>query len=286
MATDEEQALIDALRNERDYEDRVYRTRAYMGTAASLSQGLLNYLASAPSSVEDPRRAEYYKSLQTLDPAAEQERKARTEAAGLQATQRAKKVSQDIATQLAQNPTQAAAALEGLQGYEQEVSQRARLDAETQARQERAQERLVKASEASRIESEDLARKQEEERINRERKFQLIGGIGQSLLGLASAARPKTQEARLEDQAKRAGERADRLRGRYEDMGPITADTTDSQLNRMSNLAGRMGAATEKQTAAQTELANLEAAKLAREKQRLAASTPILASYFSPTTTP
>lgn len=286
MATDEEQALIDALSNERDYEDRIYRTRAYMGTAASLSQGLLNYLASAPSSVEDPRRAEYYESLQTLDPAAEQERKARTEAAGLQATQRAKKVSQDISTQLAQNPTKAAAALEQLQGYEQDVSQQARLDAETQAMQDRAQERVMKASEASRIESEDLARKQEEERINRERKFQLIDDISQSGFQLLSAARPKTQEARLEGQAERAGKRADRLTGRYKDMGPITADTTDSQLNRMTNLAGRMGAATEKQSAAQLELANLEAAKLAREKQRLAASTTILAPYFSPTTTP
>ena len=286
MATDEEQALIDALRNERDYEDRVYRTRAYMGTAASLNQGFLNYLAKAPFVVDDPAREEYYKSLQTLDPIAEEGRQARTQAAVTDAKQRAGRVSRDIATQLAQNPTQAAAALEELQGYEEEVSQRARLEAETLAMRDRAQERVVKAREAERIENERQAEQFAQEKANRERKFELIGDIGQSLFGLASAARPKTQEARLEDQAERAGERADRLRGRYEDMGPITADTTDSQLNRMSNLAGRMGAATKKQTAAQTELANLEAAKLAREKQRLAALAPFsqqLSSLMKPT---
>ena len=275
MATDEEQALIDALRNERDYEDRVYRTRAYMGTAASLSQGLLNYLAKAPFVVDDPAREEYYKSLQTLDPIAEEGRQARTQAAVTDAKQRAGRVSRDIATQLAQNPTQAAAALEELQGYEEEVSQRARMEAETLAMRDRAQERVVKAREAERIENERQAEQFAQEKANRERKFELIDDIAQSGFKLASAARPKTQEARLEGQAERAGN----ITGRLESRG--AADATEG-----SRLADRYQAATDRQTAAQTELANLEAAKLAKEKQRLAALAPFsqqLSSLMTPT---
>mgnify|MGYP003115938565 CR=1 FL=1 len=67
----EDERLAAALRSERDYEDRIYRSRAYMGTAGTLGQGLLNYLKNAPLNYSDPARDEYYKTLQTLDPTEE-----------------------------------------------------------------------------------------------------------------------------------------------------------------------------------------------------------------------
>ena len=37
--------LAAALRSERTYEDQIYRSRAYLGTAGALSKGFLNFLS-------------------------------------------------------------------------------------------------------------------------------------------------------------------------------------------------------------------------------------------------
>ena len=264
---EEDKRLAAALRSERDYEDRIYRSRAYMGTAGTLGQGLLNYLKNAPLNYSDPARDEYYKTLQTLDPTEEDRRARAVEAAAGQATQRAREVGRQISGRLAADPTKAAAALQAAGRYETDVAQKARMDAETQAMTDRASERKLKADEASRIESAKLAEKQAEETAKRERTFGFLETGLQAGMQLYGATRPQTKEAQLESKAIRTGERAKRL-----------ADKPGRD--------NRYMAAQTKSEAAATELATLEAAKLAKEQERLKALAPYssdLTRLMSPT---
>jgi len=275
----EDERLAAALRSERDYETNIYRTRAYMGTAGTLGQGLLNYLKNAPLNYSDPARDKYYKSLQTLDPTEEDRRERAVEAAAGQATQRAREVGRQISGRLAADPTKAAAALQAAGKYETDVAQKARMDAETQAMTDRAAERKFKAEEASRIESDKLAEKQADETAKRERTFGLLETGLQAGMQLYGATRPQTKEAQLESKAIRTGKRAKRLDTRLSDktMGTEFEGFSAEQIQmakpggRLEGLAKRRAGAIDSAKAAETDLATYRAANLAKQRERLRA---------------
>ena len=275
----EDERLAASLRSERDYEDRIYRSRAYLGTSAALSQGLFNYLAASPLDVSNPARDAYYESLSKPDRAAEAQRALAVESAGQQATQRARGVGRQIAGRLAADPTKAAGVLEEATKYEERVSQQARLSAQTQADKAEAAEAVQRASEMERIENQVQAEKEAAAEQKRLRNIQAAKDIAQAGFTLAAAARPQTKEAQLESKAIQTGKRAKRLDKRLSDqtMGTEFEDFSAEQIQmakpggRLEGLAKRQAGAIDSAKKAETDLATYRAANLAKQRERLRA---------------
>ena len=296
----EDERLAASLRSERDYEDRIYRSRAYLGTSAALSQGLFNYLAASPLDTSNPARDAYYESLSKPDRAAEAERALAVESAKQQATQRARGVGRQIAGRLAADPTKAAGVLEEATKYEERVSKQAGLSAQTQADKAAAAEAVQRASEKKRIEDEVQAEKEVEAEQKRQRNVQAASQGLQAVATGIAASRPGTYEKRLEDKAIRTGERAGRLETRLakqtmgatdQSIDPLKAPMDPSALTGVEGKTGRLATklttAQEKSGAAATDLATYQAAQLAKEQERLKAlrsSNAQLAALLSPTT--
>ena len=201
----ENQILADAMREQRDQEESVYRGRTYgaLGLQA-LKDGLKLY-----SDKKDAEKRAALARRQAQEVREKLDDKVEVDFDMAASQQAVEQFGRNLASLIAQNPTQAAGAIQSLGRAKRQLMDEAAIDAET-ARNKAQAERDVAL----------IPLEQEAERAELEAELSKPGlvetlGVAGDLIGTGLAAsRPRTAQRRAEDKATRSGKRAQNIAAR------------------------------------------------------------------------
>jgi len=271
LPIDEE--LQDALSNEAAYEHSIYFTRTLLGTGISLASDTADFIGdmAATSKAMGAKNIQRIEELKAQKGKALEGREGRIDAKTAAAMQQAANLSQAASTQMAQDPTKAAGAIQAL-GQET-----ARIVGTAQAQAETGEQIAEATAEKQRIqeliprEQAELERKQARKRA----KFDFARDMLQNVGKAVAAGRPKTRQAKLESQAIRADKKAARITDRQSNIGarmakPSNQTASDEKMQRLALKSQTLGqsskAATDKAKAARAEASALTRATLMKQQ--------------------
>lgn len=280
MAEEIDQELQDALSKEAAYDQNLYFMRSLMGTGISTGQDALDFIGdmSATSKAMGAPNIKRIEELKAQKGAALEGREGRIDAKTAAAKQTADKLSQEVATQMAQDPSRAAGIIQKVGEEEARIVGTAQAQAETSEQIREASAEKQRVEELIPREQAEMQRKQARKRA----KFDFARDMFQNLSQLAAAARPKTREAKLESQEIRGAKKAGNIAKRQGNIGARMAkpSNTTASTEKMTRLAGksqRLGQrrekALEKSRVAGKELDTLAKAKMAQRANAVRAAS-------------
>jgi hypothetical protein len=256
LPIDEE--LQDALSKEAAYDQNLYFMRSLMGTGISTGQDALDFIGdmSATSKAMGAPNIKRIEELKRKEGAALEGREGRIDAKTAAAKQTAAKLSQEVATQMAQDPSRAAGIIQKVGEEEARIVGTAEKEAETFELIKEASAEKQRVEELIPREQAEMERKQARKRA----KFDLVRDMFQNLGQLALAGRPETREAKLESQEIRGAKKGAKIGERYK-----KASARGASDERLEKIYGRGKSAFDKSEAAGAELDALARAKAAKD---------------------
>ena len=201
----ENQILADAMREQRDQEEGVYRGRTYAALGLqALKDGLKLY--------SDKKDAEKRAALARRQAQEVQEKlddKVQVDFDMAASQQAVEQFGRNLASLIAQNPTQAAGAIQSLGRAKRQLMDEAAIDAETarmkgQAEKDVALIPLKQEAERAELEAE----------LSKPGTMEALGALKDVAGTGLAASRPRTAQRRAEDKATRSGKRAQNIAAR------------------------------------------------------------------------
>ena len=258
LPIDEE--LQDALSNEAAYEQGLYFTRTLLGTGISLASDTADFIGdmAATSKAMSAKNIKRIEELKAQKGKALEGREGRIDAKTAAAMQQAANLSQAASTQMAQDPTKAAGAIQALGQETARIVGTAQAQAETSEQIAEATAEKQRIQELIPREQAELDRKQARKRA----KFDFTKKTAQSIFKAIAAGAPQTRGSKLESQAIRADKKAARIADRQSNIGvrmakPSNQTASDEKMQRLAlksqTLGQRSKAATDKAKAARAE---------------------------------
>lgn len=273
MAEEIDQELQDALSKEAAYDQNLYFMRSLMGAGISTGQDALDFIGdmSATSKAMGAKNIERIEELKAQKGKALEGREGRIDAKTAAAMQQAANLSQAASTQMAQDPTKAAGAIQALGQETARIVGTAQAQAETSEQIAEATAEKQRIQELIPREQAELERKQARKRAKFDFARDMLQNVGQ----FVAAARPQTRQAKLESQAIRADKKAARITDRQSNIGarmakPSNQTASDEKMQRLAlksqTLGQRRKAATDKAKAARAESNALTRATLMKQQ--------------------
>ena len=201
----ENQILADAMREQRDQEESVYRGRTYAALGLqALKDGLKLY--------SDKKDAEQKAALARRQAQEVQENlddKVEVDFDMAASQQAVEQFGRNLASLIAQNPTQAAGAIQSLGRAKRQLMDEAAINAETarikgQAEKDVALIPLKQEAERAELEAE----------LSKPGTMEALGALADVAATGVAASRPRTAQRRAEDKATRSGKRAQNIAAR------------------------------------------------------------------------
>ena len=268
MAEEIDQELQDALSQEAAYDQNLYFMRSLMGTGISTGQDTLDFIGdmSATSKAMGAPNIKRIEELKAQKGAALEGREGRIDAKTAAAKQTAAKLSQEAATQMAQDPSRAAGAIQAAGKEEARIVGTAQAQAETSELIKEASAEKQRVEELIPREQAEMERKQARKRAKFDFARDMLQNVGQ----FVAAARPQTREAKLGSQEARGAKKGAKISKHY-----TTASARGASDERLEKIYGRGKSAFDKSEAAGAELDALARAKAAKEAARWRGWNPL-----------